>query len=79
MVSDGGGMNGKKKKPLDKTRKVFIIIYDERGEYRIELRKKYSGKILLGFDKGIFRSGKREDSFLASEVNRSLKTTPPVD
>lgn len=62
-------------KRLDNSETIVIIIQDAKDEYRMELRKRYSGKILLTFQNGIFQGGKKEDPFLSREIpkNRSLK------
>ncbi|MGB3341308.1 MAG: hypothetical protein WBB37_07500 [bacterium] len=63
----------KKKSGLDNLKTVIIIIQDVKQEYKMELPKEYSGKIIFSFQKGIFQGGKREHRFVAREIDRSLK------
>lgn len=62
-----------KKSGLDNSKTIVIIIQDVRQEYKMELPKEYSGKIVFSFQKGIFQGGKREHRFVPREIDRSLK------
>jgi len=65
-------MSGKKS-GLDNSKTVIIIIQDVKQEYKMELSKRYSGKIIFSFQNGIFQGGRREHNFAPREIDRSLK------
>jgi len=61
------------KQELDKLGNVVIIIRDAKQDYRMELPKDYSGRIVFSFQKGILQGGKREHRFVPKEIDCSLK------
>jgi len=61
------------KKELDNSKTIVIIIQDAKKDYKIELPKGYSGKIVFSFQKGILQGGRREQNFASTEIDRSLK------
>ena len=60
-------------KRLDNFETIVIIIQYGKKDYKIELPKDYSGKIIFSFQKGILQGGKRESRFIPRDIDRSLK------
>ena len=66
-------IKNEKKKELDNSKTIVIIIQDAKKEYKKELPCKYSGRVIFSFQKGILQGGKKEERFVPSDIDRSLK------